>query len=128
MRDAQADAPAIHFKFRLAGATRTDATAQAGECVARADEVRCTVPQLRKLDLQLALTRPRMAREYVKDEHRAIGHGDAIQHLFQCRALARTQCVECDNEVRIFCTRDLRNFLDLALTKQRGWIRSEEHT
>src|ERR1700680_5342430 len=109
MRDARADAPPIHFKFRLAGATRTDATAQAGECVARADEVRCTVPQLRKLDLQLALTRPRMSREYVKDEHRAIGHGDAIQHLFQCRALARTQWVECDSEVCMFCQHNMRN-------------------
>jgi hypothetical protein len=80
------------------------------------------VAQLRELDLQLALTRPRMAREYVKDEHRAVCDGEPIQHLFQCRALAGTERVERDNEVRILCARDLRNFLDLALTEQSGRV------
>jgi len=36
--------------------------------------------------------------------------------------LARAQCLERDDEVRISCTRNLRNFLDLALTEQRGRI------
>jgi len=82
VRDAQADAPAVHLEFRLARAARTNTAAQTRERVARSDKVCRSVAQLRELDLQLTFTRPRMTRKYVKDEDRAICYGDAIQHLF----------------------------------------------
>ena len=68
MLDAQPDLAPIHLEFRLAGSARADAAAEARQRVARSDEVRRAMAQLRQLDLQLALTRARVLREDVEDD------------------------------------------------------------
>ena len=54
--DARVNAAAVHFELRFTGAARTDAAAETREHEALPAETRQIVLELRKLDLQLALT------------------------------------------------------------------------
>ena len=108
--DALLNAAAIHLELGFAGTARPDAAAQAREIRARADEIGLTVPQLRELDLELALTAARVAREHVEDQHGAV-HDWNRNDLFQVLALARADVVEHQQHLRV---ERLGQFGDLA--------------
>ena len=98
--NARADAAAIRFELRLAGPSGPDAAAEPRERVARADEPRQQVFQLREFHLQLAFARPRAAREDVEDELRAIDDFAmnfrlVRRHIGKCVAGSTTACSCC---------------------------------
>ena len=96
--DAVADAAAVGFELGFAGAARADAAAQPRQRVARSDQPRHQVLELRELDLQLAFPRARAAREDVEDELRAIDDL-AIERAFEIAQLRRRQLVVEDDDV-----------------------------
>ena len=98
--DARADAPAVGFELRFAGASRADAAAEPRQRVAGADQPRQQVFQLRELHLQLAFARPRAPREDVEDELRAIDDL-AADRLFDLPQLRRRQLVVEDDDVDV---------------------------
>jgi hypothetical protein len=84
--DAVADAPAIGFQFGLAGTERADPAARPRQRVARADEPRHEVLELRELDLQLAFAGARAPREDIENELRAVDH-PPIERRFEVAQL-----------------------------------------
>ena len=118
---AHADAPAIRFELGFAGAPRADAAAQPRQRLARSDQPRQQVLQLRQLDLQLAFARPRAPRKDVEDQLRAIDHL-AIEPLVQLAQLRRRQLVVEDDQVGVGFGRRVRQHLDLAAAEKRRRI------
>ena len=96
--DAVADAAAVGFELGFAGAAGADAAAQPRQRVARSDQPRHQVLELRELDLQLAFARPRAAREDVENELRAIDDL-AIERVLEVAQLRRRQLVVEDDDV-----------------------------
>ena len=111
--DARADAPAIGFELGFAGSARADAAAEPRQRVAGADQPRQQVFQLRELDLQLALARPRAAREDVEDQLRAIDDL-AADLLLDLPQLRRRQLVVEDDDVDVGFGARRGERLDLA--------------
>jgi len=120
--NARADAPAIGFELRFTGASRADAAAEPRQRVARADQPRQQVLQLRELDLQLAFPRPRAPREDVENELRAIDDL-AIDLLFDLPQLRRRQLVVEDDDVDAGFGARGGERLDFARAEERGRIR-----
>ncbi len=96
--DALPNAPAIGLELGLAGASRPDAAAQPRQRLARSDEPRQEILQLRELDLQLPFPRARAAREDVEDELRAVDDL-AAERLLEIAQLRRAQLVVEDDDV-----------------------------
>ena len=103
-----ADPPAVGFELRFARSARADAAAEPRQRVARSDQPRHQVLELRELDLQLAFPRSRAPREDVEDQLRAIDDL-AIERLFEVAQLRRRELVVEDDEVdRRFVARGRR--------------------
>ena len=92
------DAPAVGLELRFAGPERADAAALPRQRVARSDQPRHQVLELRELDLQLAFARARAAREDVENELRAIDDL-AIERPFEVAQLRGRQLVVEDDGV-----------------------------
>ena len=95
------------------GPPGADAAAEARQRVAGADQPRQQVFQLRELHLQLALARPRAAREDVEDQLRAIDDL-AADLLLDLPQLRRRQLVVEDDDVDVGFRGGERERLDLA--------------
>src|SRR5580704_597210 len=82
LADAVADASAVGFEFLFARAARPDAAAQPRKLFTTSGEPRQQIIQLREFHLELALARPRMARNNIEDELRAVDHtrADSLFH------------------------------------------------
>ena len=93
-----ADAAAVGLELRFAGAQRADAAALSRQRVARSDQPRHEVLELRELDLELAFPRARAAREDVEDQLRAIDDL-AVERLLEVAQLRRRQLVVEDDDV-----------------------------
>ena len=119
---ADADAPAIRFELGFAGAPRADAAAKTRQRLARSDQPRQQVLQLRELDLQLAFARAGAPREDVENQLRAIDDL-AIETLVQLAQLRRRQLVVEDDEVGVGFGRGVRQHVDLAAAEERRRIR-----
>ena len=103
------------------GPLRADAAAQPRQRLARADQPRQQVFQLRELDLQLAFARAGAPREDVENQLRAIDDL-AIEALVQLAQLRRRQLVVEDDDVGVGFGRGLRQHVDLAAAEERGRV------
>src|SRR5262245_58382094 len=85
--DPCADAPPVGLELGFARASGANTAAKARQRVAGADQPRQQVFQLRELDLQLALARPRATGEDVEDQLSAIDDlaADRLLDLAQLR-------------------------------------------
>ena len=120
--DARADPAAIRFELRLAGTACADAAAEPRQRVARADEPRQQVLQLRELHLQLAFARPRAAREDVEDQLRTVDHL-SLEPLLELPQLRGAQLVVEDDEVHAGFVARRRKRRHLAGADERRGIR-----
>jgi succinyl-diaminopimelate desuccinylase len=84
-RDTRAGEPAVGFELALAGTASPDTAAEALEMLPHAAHAGQVVLELRELDLELPLGAPRVLREDVEDQLRAIH--DARAELVLERAL-----------------------------------------
>ncbi len=98
--DADANTTTIGFEFRFTGATRADAATEARQCRPAPGEARKQVLELRELDLPLALTRARAAREDVENQLRPIDDL-ALEFLLELTKLSRRELVVEDHEVHV---------------------------
>src|SRR6185436_15378794 len=106
---------------RFAGSACADAAAEPGQRRAGADEPRQQVLELRELDLQLALARPRPPREDVENQLRAVD--DLAADLFLDLAqLRRRQLVVEDDDVDGGFRRRRGQALHLARAEERRRI------
>src|SRR5204863_2747637 len=96
--DAMADTAAVRLQLGFAGAQGADPAALPRQRVARSDQPRHQVLELRQLDLQLAFTGPRAPGEDVEDELRPIDDL-AIERPFEVAQLRRRQLVVEDDRV-----------------------------
>ncbi len=120
-RNAALDAAPVDFEFGFAGTARADTAAQAREIRTHADQIGLSIAQLRELDLELAFTAARMAREYVEDQHRAIDDRNG-NYPFEILTLTRTQIVEYQHEFRIALFDQIGDLLRFAAPDQRRRI------
>ena len=111
--DALADAAAVDFEPRLAGAARADAAAQARHRRALAGQPRQAVFHLRQLHLQLAFRGLRALREDVQNQRRSVDHAHA-QRVFEVALLRAGQLVVDDGEVDLQRLAVERQLLGLA--------------
>ena len=109
------------FKL-IAQAARTDATAETRQRIARTDETRHEVLQLRQFDLQLAFPRARPARKNIEDQLGAIDDGPPDGTL-EVSQLRRRQFVVEDDNVDAGLGRGRRQHLDFAFAEKRRRIR-----
>ncbi len=88
--DALANYATIALKLCLARATEPDAALLPFKVSPATNQARREMPQLRKLDLQLALETARTLRKDVEDQPSTVQHA-ALQSLLEIAFLARRQ-------------------------------------
>ena len=100
--NALADAAAIHFELRFAGAARADAAAETGKLRALTGKTRKAIFHLCKLDLQFALGRLRVLGENIENQRGAIDHANA-ERVFKIALLRAGKLVVKDCEIDFQC-------------------------
>ena len=111
--DAPADAAAINFQFRLAGAPGPDAAAKSGQPDASSRQPRQQVGHLSQLDLQPALFRMRAAGKDVQHQGRPINDFH-FQQPFQVALLGRGELAVENHQVGTMLVDVLLEIFDLA--------------
>ena len=91
-RDATSDAASIRLELRLTRPASADAASQPGHLDSAPGQPRRQVLQLGQLDLQAALPRPRMTREDVENQLRAVQHAP-VKLFLKIALLSRGQFV-----------------------------------
>ena len=100
MADAGADQTAVHLQLFLSRTSRSDSAAKSGQGISKPRQPRCTISQLRQLDLQLSFTCHRMACKNIQDQKRPVTDL-AVQLALQVVQLCRAQFIVADNTSRI---------------------------
>ena len=88
----------VAFELRFAGAARADAAAEARHLFASSGKTRQAILELRELDLDATLARPRVLREDIEDHGGPIDHGGAGD-LLECPLLRWLELVVADHDV-----------------------------
>ena len=111
--DAMRDQPAVFFELLLAGASHADAALVPRQVGPHPLEPGHRVFELRQLDLEMRLVRPRMGREDVEDHLGAVDHLD-LELLLEVAGLGRAQVVVEDDHVGLLGLDERLELLDLA--------------
>jgi hypothetical protein len=111
--DALANPPAVDLELRLAGSPCPDAAAEARQVGPLPRQAGEQVLELRELDLQLALGRPRALREDVEDEGAPVDDL-AAEGLLQVALLRGRQSVVEHDHVAVRRRDEALHLLDLA--------------
>src|SRR5678815_3808606 len=101
MIDALSDATAVRFELRFTGTSAADSPAQAREACSLAGETREQIPELRQLDLHLALSAMRSLRKNVENQLGPIDNGE-VGDLLNGAQLRRGQILIEDEQVCAF--------------------------
>jgi hypothetical protein len=119
--DAALNFAPVGFKLRFTGSASADAAAQLRHRFASAGQSRQHVLELCQLNLQLALSRSRVAGEDVEDELCAVKNA-ARKRSLKVAQLRGTQIMIEENESGFAGCGDAGDLFNLALTDERGGI------
>jgi hypothetical protein len=110
------DEAAVGLELRLAGPSHPDSAARFLEVRPHARQTRQHVFELRELDLELGLARPRARREDVEDQFGAI-HDALASGVLDVLALRRRELVVEDDERRALLVDECPELVDLSLAE-----------